>query len=108
MSSTAHTTEGQTAAEYSTTKTGHHHYHGKSDARAPPRVDCVAMHKEDALAAAEKLKHDEVHHYEGQPDDQRLRADNILKDPKSPADAKLNALDSSEALPHGGYLRGDL
>ena len=27
--------------------------------------------------------------------------------PNSPADAKLNALDS-EALPHGGYLRGDL
>ena len=28
--------------------------------------------------------------------------------PNSPADAKLNALDGSEALPHGGYLRGDL
>ncbi|BGP41905.1 hypothetical protein JCM10449v2_005900 [Rhodotorula kratochvilovae] len=71
-------------------------------------VDCSRMHEEDARAAAEKLAHDDVHHYEGQPDDQRLRGENILKDPKSPADAKLNALDGSEALPHGGYLRGDL
>ncbi|GAA5855028.1 hypothetical protein JCM9279_005728 [Rhodotorula babjevae] len=95
-------------SEQSISQAGHHHHHGKSDARTPPPVDCAAMHKDDARAAEEKLKHDDVHHFEGQPDDQRLRADNILKDPKSPADAKLNALDGSEALPHGGYLRGDL
>ncbi|BGP50068.1 hypothetical protein JCM10450v2_005977 [Rhodotorula kratochvilovae] len=90
------------------TKAGHHRLHGRSDAREAAAVDCSRMHEEDARAAAEKLAHDDVHHYEGQPDDQRLRGENILKDPKSPADAKLNALDGSEALPHGGYLRGDL
>ncbi|BGP26301.1 hypothetical protein JCM10295v2_005248 [Rhodotorula toruloides] len=71
-------------------------------------TDCMHMHQEEGRDAEEKLAHDEVHGFLGQPDDQLERAHNVLKDTNSPPDAKLNALDNAEALPHGGYLVGDL
>lgn len=37
-----------------------------------------------------------------------LTSVHLGRQPHSPPDAKLNALDDAEALPHGGYLRGDL
>ncbi|GAA5977754.1 hypothetical protein JCM10908_005080 [Rhodotorula pacifica] len=85
----------------------HHHLHGRSDAQEKPDIDCRGMHKQDALEAKQKLAHDHVHHYEGQLPNVAEHAQHVLQDPHSPADAKLNALDDAEALPHGGYLRGD-
>ncbi|GAA5864829.1 hypothetical protein JCM3774_004243 [Rhodotorula dairenensis] len=86
----------------------HHTWHGKSDAPIKPNIDCCEMHKRDALEAAKRLEHDQVHHYDGQVPDVAEHAHHVLQDPHSPPDAKLNALDDAEALPHGGYLRGDL
>ncbi|MCU6128249.1 hypothetical protein H3U06_18705, partial [Clostridioides difficile] len=88
---------------------GHHHtWHGKSDAPIKPNIDCCEMHKRDAMEAAKRLEHDEVHHFDGQIPNVAEHAQHVLQDPHSPPDAKLNALDDAEALPHGGYLRGDL
>ncbi|GJN92906.1 hypothetical protein Rhopal_005947-T1 [Rhodotorula paludigena] len=100
--------QGPTTGQETLEKGSHHRYRGNSDAKELSDLDCQRMHAEDARDAKAKLAHDEAHHFDGQPEEQRDRAKGILRDPHSPADAKLNALDNSEALPHGGYLRGDL
>ncbi|GAA6050074.1 hypothetical protein RTBOTA2_005347 [Rhodotorula toruloides] len=102
------TSHQQTEQQEQHKAVGHHRFHGHSDAREAPKTDCMRMHQEEARDAEQKLAHDEVHDFIGQPNDQLERARNVLKDPNSPPDAKLNALDNAEALPHGGYLVGDL
>ncbi|POY70923.1 hypothetical protein BMF94_6101 [Rhodotorula taiwanensis] len=82
----------------------HHRHHGVPVQSTP---ESRARHKEEAKEAEEKLAHDEVHHYDGQLKEVAEHAEHVLHDPNLPADAKLNALDDAEALPHGGYLRGD-
>lgn len=54
----------------------------------------------DAVVLVFQLKHDEVHHFEGQPDDQRLRADNILKDVRRASTlSRLSLGTSGDAAP---------
>ncbi|GAA5934938.1 hypothetical protein JCM10213_007900 [Rhodosporidiobolus nylandii] len=76
----------------------------------PPgeRVDTKRMHQEFNREAHEKLSHDTVHTFEGQEPTEAERNERIRESPVLTDEAKLNALDDHEALPHHGFLRGDL
>ncbi|GAA5999207.1 uncharacterized protein JCM10292_001667 [Rhodotorula paludigena] len=101
--------QGPTTGQETLEKGSHHRQHGKSDAKELPFLDCQRMHAEDARDAEAKLAHDDAHHLTASPKSSGTAPKGSSATcPHSPADAKLNALDNSEALPHGGYLHGEL
>ncbi|GAA6037320.1 hypothetical protein JCM8097_008509 [Rhodosporidiobolus ruineniae] len=51
---------------------------------------------------------DAVHKFEGQEPEERQHYQNLWKDPNTTTECKLNAADDAEALPHHGFLAGDL
>ncbi|GAA5893828.1 hypothetical protein JCM6882_003105 [Rhodosporidiobolus microsporus] len=77
-------------------------------AAAGQNIDTKRMHQEADRDAHEKLADDKVHEFEGQDPAEAARAEKIRKSPTMTDEAKLNALDDAEALPHHGFLPGDL
>ncbi|GAA6017638.1 hypothetical protein JCM10207_001232 [Rhodosporidiobolus poonsookiae] len=68
-----------------------------------PHLAHPEEHKEVGLMAT-----DDVHTFEGQDSHERERYKGLWKDAHSTTEAKLNAADAAEALPHHGFLPGDL
>ncbi|GAA5825461.1 hypothetical protein JCM11251_006997 [Rhodosporidiobolus azoricus] len=71
-------------------------------------IDLKRMHQEADREAHDKLAKDTVHDFVGQEPAEAVRAEKIRKSPSMTDEAKLNALDDAEALPHHGFLPGDL